>query len=525
MKTKLALFAAAVVSAATLSALADDPTVAYLWPTPSGADHKQGIFTGIGLRGDDRKTCTLELWFNPLSDSLASHLIEQYNADAGRLNFTRSGSTHKLGIWMGGYDGASMDSVGELPLKTWTHVAWVVDNDTWRLYINGELDSESTGHASHLMCQNPDGIVIGNSWKSNYNGNSAGYYAEARVWKCARTGAQIKEWMNKRIENPLAEPDLVGYWPIEDAADVEQKVMGVYLRNYAIPDSAAATYGLVPGGILYGAEANYIVKSQSSAANGGPLPVSGTLPPDQTALYNLGSYPSVTKDAGGWTNAVNTFVSATPKNFTFMGWYLIGESTAGRYNHLFGKMKNGNGRATFCENNGNLTFNMLGGSGGATNEAVAATSAMPVKRWAHVALVKAGASVKIYIDGALKATSDAFTLDLCDANLHVAGFAVGGAGATGGYLGAVKNVGFWSRAMDAETIAKYMTAMPDPDEKSLLGYWPLDDGAGTSARNLKTGGVAAAPLGAGAPFFWAKGPNMPVVEGTVPPAAFVIVVR
>ena len=210
MKTKLACITAAALLAAYPFAMADDPTVAYLWPTPSGYDHKQGVFAGVGLRGDYRKTCTFELWFCPLSDGLDySHLMEQYNADAGRMNLTRSGSTHKLGLWMGGYDGASMTSNAELPLKQWTHVAWVADGDTWRFYINGELDSETTGHATHLMAENPDGIVIGNSWKSNYNGNSAGYYAEARVWKCARTGAQIKEWMGRRIENPLAEPDLV----------------------------------------------------------------------------------------------------------------------------------------------------------------------------------------------------------------------------------------------------------------------------------------------------------------------------
>ena len=89
------------------------------------------------------------------------------------MNLTRSGSTHKLKLELFGYDGASMTSNAELPLKQWTHVAWVADGDVWRFYINGELDSETTGHATHLMCQNPDGIVIGNSWKSNYNGNSA----------------------------------------------------------------------------------------------------------------------------------------------------------------------------------------------------------------------------------------------------------------------------------------------------------------------------------------------------------------
>ena len=78
--------------------------------------------------------------------------------------------------------------------------------------------------------------------------------------------------------------------------------------------------------------------------------------------------------------------------------------------------------------------------------------------------------------------------------------------------------------MDAETIAKYMTAMPDPDDPKLLGYWPLDDGSGNAARNLKTGAAPGVPLGNGF-FYWAKGPNMPAVAGTVQPGAFVVVIR
>lgn len=521
MKTKLACITAAALFAASPFAMADDPTVAYLWPTPSGSDHKQGVFTGVGLRGDYRKTCTFELWFCPLSDSLSSHLMEQYNADAGRMNLTRSGSTHKLGLWMGGYDGASMTSNAELPLKQWTHVAWVADGDVWRFYINGELDSETTGHASHLMPQNPDGIAIGNSWKSNYNGNSAGYYAEARAWKCARTGAQIKEWMNKRIENPLAEPDLVGYWPIADG-DAAASTLGVTLRNYAVPGVATPSYGLVRGGKLYGADANYIVWSQGSAAYGGPLPVAGTLPADQTALYNLGIHHDVASDIGDWTNAVSTGVSATPENFTFMGWYLVGASTPGRSNCLFGKMVYANGRATFGENNGNLSLWMGGGLNGATNESITATSAMPLRRWTHVALVKRGGTVRIYTNGDLAAEADGFALNLCNAELQLGGYQTGNNYA--GFYGAMKNVGFWSKAMDAEHIRKYMTALPDPDDPKLLGYWPFDDGSGNAARNLKTGASAGVPLGNGS-FYWATSPNMPVVKGTVQPDVFVMVVR
>ena len=507
MKSKKVLLISVVMALLASSAYADDSTVAYLWPTPSGSDHKQGVFTGVSLRGDNRKTFTLELWFNPLSEWADSYLIAQFNGNAGRTIFMWSRSTHKLAIWMGGYTGADMSSVGELPLNTWSHVAWVVDNDTWRLYINGELDSESTGHASHLMCENE--LVIGNTWTGNYNGNSVGYDAEARAWKCVRTGAQIKEWMGKRIANPLSEPDLVGYWPLADG-DTATDAMGVRVRNYTVPGSTTFTGSF--GGNFYAATGNYMVWTNSAAANGGPLPVTGTLPADETAIYNLGIHKSVAADVGDWTNAVNTGVTATPENFTFMGWYLTEASSAGRNNLLCGKMVYANGRTQFFENNGNLVLWMGGGINGATNESITATGAMPFRRWTHVALVKRGGTVQIYTNGVVAAESDGFALNLCNAELHLGGYQ--SANAWGGLYGAMKNVGFWAKAMGPENIRKHMYALPDPNDAKLLGYWPMDEGSGNTVRNLKPGAPAGVPLGNGF-FYWTKGANMPTVAGTV----------
>lgn len=514
---KKQLVAASIAALALATSQAASPTVAFFWPTPSTSDHRQGVFTGVRLTGDARKHCTMELWIRPRSNSLSTHLVEQYSGADGRTNFTRAGDGH-IGVWMGGYTGASMSSVGTVALNEWAHVAWVIDGDTWRFYINGELDSETTGHASHLMCENPDGMVIGNSWKSNYNGNSAANFAEVRVWTCVRTGAEIKAWMDKRIPNAWQIENLVGYWPLDDG-DTAYNAAGGMVRNCAVPGAAGFVHAL--DGRFYAGEGSYVAWSVPDGADA--LPVSGSTDGDQTALYNLGIHHDVASDVGDWTNAVDTAVTATPANFTFMGWYFVSASTPGRINNLFGKMKAANGRATFGENNGNLSLWMGGGlGGGKTNESLTASAAMPLKRWAHVALIKRGGTVQIYVNGTLKAQSDAFTLDLCDANLQVGGYQT--SNAWGGFYGAFKNIGFWSKAMDAETIRKYMTAMPSADDPKLLGYWPMDDGAGNTARNLKTGASPATPLGGGF-FYWTKGPNMPAVDGTVQPPAFVMSIR
>ena len=479
--------------------------VAYL--APEGTTHSQWISTGVSLKGDARKMCTVEIWVYPLSgSSINQQLIEQYSGGTGRMNFERRISDGKLRMWMGGYSGAELVSSSAIPENAWSHVAWVADGDTWRLYINGELDAQSTGHTDHLLDANSaDGFVIGNTRSNNPNGQSNACFAEARVWKCARTGAQIKAAMGTRIADAWNVADLIGYWPLADGA-ADYALNGNKARNYAVLDPTKYT----PSGAVsfnYSYASGNRVGWVSSA-----LPVTGTLQSEKSAVSNAGSR----------TNAVDTLVSDTPERFTFMGWFLVNSSSDNLRNYLCAKTKNANGRMQLYENNGALVFWMGGGFDGKTNEEFTVAGCMPIGEWTHVALMKSANTVKLYVNGELAGENNAFTMELCNANLCVGGFDVGSS--YGGFVGAFRNVGFWSRAMGPAKIKDYMFALPDSGDENLLGYWPLDDGEGNAVRNLKTGGVAGQPVGNGF-FLWNKGANMPVIAGTVKPNAFVISIR
>ena len=479
--------------------------VAYL--APEGGTHSQWISTGVSLKGDARKTCTVEIWAYPLSgSSINQQFIEQFSGGNGRMNFGRQVSDGKLRIWMGDYSGAELLSSSILPLDTWSHVAWVADGDTWRLYINGELDAESTGHADHLLdASSADGFVIGNTRSANPNGQSNAYFAEARVWKCARTGAEIKATMNKRIENAWNVPDLIGYWPLDDGP-ADYALNGNRARNHAVLDSTAFTPSGASSWNFSYAGGNRVGWVSSA------LPVTGELHGERSAICGTGIH----------TNAVDTGVSDTPEAFTVMGWYLVNSSRANLNNYLCAKTQNGNGRMQFNEVNGALRFWMGGGSDGKTNEEFVVANCMPIGQWTHVALAKNANMVRIFVNGELVGENTAFTMGLCNANLHLGGFDAGGS--RGGFCGAFRNVGFWSRAMGAERIRDYMYALPDSGDEKLLGYWPLDDGEGDVVRNLKSGVGDGDPVGNGF-FLWTKGANMPWIEGTVKPSAFVITVR
>lgn len=481
--------------------------VAYL--APDGTTHSQWISTGVSLKGDARKTCTVEIWAHPLpglSTSLNQQFIEQFANGSGRMNFGRRGSDGKLRMWMGDYEGAELVSNSVIPDNAWTHVAWVADGDTWRLYINGELDVQSTGHTDHLLvADSADGFVIGNTRSSSPNGASNAYFAEARVWKCARTGAEIKAAMGKRIENAWNIPDLIGYWPLNDGP-ADYALNGNKARNYAVLDPTKYT----PSGA---ANFNYSYAGGNRVGwVASALPVTGTLRGEQSAICN----------AGVRTNAVDTLVNAAPDAFTVMGWYLVNNSRANLANDLFAKMKAANGRMRFHETNGTLRFWLGGGYNGKESEEFTVPNCMPIGEWAHVALTKSGGMVRIYVNGELVGENSTFTLGLCDANLCVGGFDIGTS--NGSFNGAFRNVGFWARTMGSGTIKKHMYALPNINDEKLLGYWPLDEGTGDSVRNLKAGGTPANPVGEGF-FMWTKGANIPFFDGTVSPDGMMIFVK
>ena len=112
--------------------------------------------------------------------------------------------------YVGAFDGQDHGIAAPMPVtdrKTWIHLAGVYDGSAWRLYRNGAL----VGSAA-----DPVGAVhVAGNWAIGAAAQTndrffAGAIDEVRLWRIARSAAQINSDMNRRLDG--VEPGLAGLW-------------------------------------------------------------------------------------------------------------------------------------------------------------------------------------------------------------------------------------------------------------------------------------------------------------------------
>ncbi len=98
----------------------------------------------------------------------------------------------------------------------WYHAAVTYDGTTWRIYLDGVLETTLVANATPRF-DSIQHFALGSALTST--GSAAGFFAgemdEARVWNIARTQQQIQKGMNVQI--PIAE-HLVGRWSMNEGA-------------------------------------------------------------------------------------------------------------------------------------------------------------------------------------------------------------------------------------------------------------------------------------------------------------------
>jgi hypothetical protein len=119
-----------------------------------------------------------------------------------------------------GAPGSSRDvtSPAALPLRTWIHIAAVLDGSSMRLLLNGAIVASGTAAGAPPVAS---GIALGVGIAYQQNGNTnfpafTGYARQVRFWSVARTAAQLAA--GATVALPADRTGLVAAWPLDERA-------------------------------------------------------------------------------------------------------------------------------------------------------------------------------------------------------------------------------------------------------------------------------------------------------------------
>lgn len=174
---------------------------------------------------------TIEAWVKlEASDGSRNIVAHGYPHDDNPELFLRiEDGQYQAGIWSGGNHLAAMpipeaDKQG----KDWVHLAGVYDavSKKWLLYRNGVLGKSTNSNTGALAVEADWGIGANPNPAANVTDRRLwkGEIDDVRVWKRARTQAEILADMNRRLAGN--ETDLTGYWHFEN------KQARDYSRNF-----------------------------------------------------------------------------------------------------------------------------------------------------------------------------------------------------------------------------------------------------------------------------------------------------
>ncbi|MDB4105073.1 T9SS type A sorting domain-containing protein [Salibacteraceae bacterium] len=258
---------------------------------------------------------TFEAWVNVSPTAVGNNAIIDYgtNAVGSRNTFNVSGN-NGLSFISGGTNANIGTPINAITLGQWTHVAFVLDNGTGYLYVNGV--QEGTGSLSTV--NTPSGnanMTIG----ERVSGGSIpfdGFIDEVRIWDYARTQVEIANDMNNEFCTPP--PGLVSYFKLNQGI-----AQGVNTGLTSAIDAVnSAQNGTLNGFALTGTSSNWVIGyGLIQGATFGSITTSacgGLTSPSGNYYYSTpGTYTDTISNAFGCDSIITiNLTSVSPNSFS-----------------------------------------------------------------------------------------------------------------------------------------------------------------------------------------------------------------
>ncbi|NES20074.1 MAG: LamG domain-containing protein, partial [Symploca sp. SIO3E6] len=362
-----------------------------------------------------------------------------------------AGTNNKWQFWTG--NGQSWVGVtgSDVVLNTWTHLAATYDGSTMTLYINGEPVGTPGQSKINLNTSHPLRIGAGRT-----EGNPIYFFngdiTEVRLWDQARSQAEIKQSMNQRLQGD--EAGLVGYWPLNEGSG-----------NTAEDKTSNENPGTLHG-VTWKQEALDFVEPAATKEKEEPTPAR-----EEPAEPSSNLSPAITFDGKkDYVEIPPDSVLDLTDDFTIEAWIkpeILGKRIVDK--GIGGKSEG----FTFDTHPQNLRF---------INKGIKFTSRNQLKTgtWQHVAATfkHEADGAKLYINGEEENTAtpnQVGSVTKLPVRLASQADALGNL-----FKGEIAEVRLWNRVRSQDEIKQSMNHRLRGDEAGLVGYWPLNEGSGTT---------------------------------------------
>ncbi|MCK4388118.1 MAG: S8 family serine peptidase [Dehalococcoidia bacterium] len=365
---------------------------------------------------------TFETWINRKVDNTAYERLISYSDNSGYDRFLQITTTDT--VQSGFFDttgtARQVATTDTIPLDTDVHLATSFDGTYIRIYINGILKATSASFAGKIPRNNNYPIRIARTVTSY---KFEGTIDDIRNWSDVRTQDEIQANMYAELVGD--EAGLVGYWKLNEGVDAT-----------ATDSTANANDGIIwpLGGwaLSFDGEDDYV------ACGAGPS-FTSAITVEAWVYDRRGGYAEtfVTRSTTAYGNPQFYFGANNPTSFKVALW-----TTTGRHD-----------------------FTMSGYS---------------LNEWHHVAFTYDGSNVVLYLDGNA-GSPGAKTGTLSDPTSPVRFGMLQPTTGLYDFDGIIDEVRIWSDARTQSEIQDNMYSALEGTEQGLVGYWRINDGAGSTA--------------------------------------------